>query len=148
MRIHKKAVAWVARRVGGVINHVSENPFIGQYRIGGYIPDVVKERIGLRDQTEIHEVEVVGLSERKISTYANCLVLSSQKGILWIVLPSGTSNAFDEIRLIEQVGINTFHQIARLKTRKIVGGPPSRADRKLRRAKKEWYKKNPNNGLW
>jgi hypothetical protein len=106
--LHDRAMAWVAEKVKGRVNHTSP-PRLAKAFLGNHYPDVVvRNPLAYRGREEYHEVEVVSIPHSRLREYTNAkhngLMLNTGKRKLWLVLPRGSREAFDSISVIEKTG--------------------------------------------
>ena len=87
---HLDFVNWVAREVGGLVNHYRNDPIKFEKKI----PDVCV--VKNNDLLEIHEVEVVHITREKIIDYS---YPRHPKAVLWVCLPD-LGHAFNEVRVV------------------------------------------------
>jgi len=95
MTLHDLALKWVAEQVNGEVLHgTGMTPdYLGR------IPDVTVKAKRRQYLAELHEVEVLKISKRKIEKYSKD---SGIKRFLWVVLPN-VEDSFDFIRVIKKL---------------------------------------------
>lgn len=101
MTLHEDALLWVTEHTSGTLNHSNfSDKSLPNHRIGKLHiePDVIENLNKLPLLHRYHEVEVLSLTKAKLEEYAS----HKQNKVLWVVLPKGTSKAFNTIKIIEE----------------------------------------------
>ncbi len=118
MTLHESALVFLSERLNGKINHAGL-PYRSDYTINGCAPDIVVEKNPktMAYHLDLHEVEAVNLTRGRIERWDN--IPLKHKKTLWLVLPEGTAEAFQRIRVIQKSRFD-FEPVSTLRVHKEV----------------------------